>query len=323
MNTVAIVIPAFNEEITLKKTIIDYHTYLPDAAIYVIDNNSTDSTNEIAKSTIEGLSCDGSVFFEKRQGKANAIRKAFSEIDADIYVMVDADLTYPAKEIKKLIAPVINGKADMVVGDRHTTGSYKKENKKELHNLGNWLVRILVNMLFKAKLNDIMSGCRIFSKNFVNNYPIMSTGFELETEMTIHALDKRFNIIEIPIEYKDRQGGSISKLNTIKDGAEVIKTIFLLLKDYRPFLFFGLIALVLGVMGLVIGFPVIMEFIRMRYIYKVPSAILATGLLILSLLSLSTAFILDTVSKINKYNYELNLLSKHRKYHKNTAESLD
>ena len=323
MNTVAIVIPAFNEEITLKKTIIDYHTYLPDAAIYVIDNNSTDSTNEIAKSTIEGLSCDGSVFFEKRQGKANAIRKAFSEIDADIYVMVDADLTYPAKEIKKLIAPVINGKADRVVGDRHTTGSYKKENKKELHNLGNWLVRILVNMLFKAKLNDIMSGCRIFSKNFVNNYPIMSTGFELETEMTIHALDKRFNIIEIPIEYKDRQGGSISKLNTIKDGAEVIKTIFLLLKDYRPFLFFGLIALVLGVMGLVIGFPVIMEFIRMRYIYKVPSAILATGLLILSLLSLSTAFILDTVSKINKYNYELNLLSKHRKYHKNTAESLD
>lgn len=320
MKTVAIVIPAFNEEITLKKTIIDYHTYLPDAAIYVIDNNSTDSTNEIAKSTIEELGCDGSVFLEKRQGKANAIRKAFCEIDADIYVMVDADLTYPAKEIKKLITPVVNGEADIVVGDRHTMGSYGRENKKELHNFGNWLVKILVNMLFQSKLNDIMSGCRVFNKFFVKNYPIMSSGFELETEMTIHALDKRFNIVEIPIEYKDRQTGSISKLNTIKDGSKVVKTIFLLLKDYRPFLFFGLIAVILGVMGLVFGIPVIIEFIRTRYILKVPSAILATGLFILSLLSLSVAFILDTVSKINKCNYELKLLSTRKKHYEDTAE---
>ncbi len=323
MKTVAILIPALNEELTLKKSMVDYHTYLPDAAIYVIDNNSSDSTNKIARSTIAELGCDGAVFFEKRRGKANAIRKAFCEIDADIYVMVDADLTYPAKEIKKLITPVINGEADMVVGDRHATGSYKRENKKELHNFGNWLVKILVNMLFQSKLNDIMSGCRVFSKFFVKNYPIMSSGFELETEMTIHAMDKRFNIVEIPIEYKDRQCGSFSKLNTITDGIKVIKTIFFLLKDYRPFLFFGVGAFVFGSMGLVFGVPVIIEFIRTRYILRVPSAILATGLFILSLLSLSVAFILDTVSKINKYNYELKLISTRKKYSGDTSELLD
>jgi glycosyltransferase involved in cell wall biosynthesis len=314
MKKIAVIIPAFNEELTIKETIVDYHKHLSDAEIYVVDNNSSDLTNELAKTTITELGCRGGVFFEKRLGKGNAMRKAFCEIDSDIYIMVDADLTYPAKEIKKLIEPVANGEADIAIGDRHAAGNYRRENKRRFHNFGNWLVKSLVNVLFRSKLNDVMSGCRVLNKFFVENYPIMSSGFELETEMTIHALDKRFDIIEIPIEYRDRQSGSISKLNTMKDGVRVIKTIFFILKDYKPLLFFSVCAFIFGTLGLVVGIPVIIEFLHTRYILRVPSAILATGYFIISLLLLSVAFILDTTSRINRYNYELRLISTRKKH---------
>ena len=313
MKKIAVIIPAFNEELTIKETVMDYHKYLPDAEIYVVDNNSSDSTSKIAKTIITELGCRGGVFFEKRQGKGNAIRKAFCKIDSDVYVMVDADLTYPAKEINKLIEPVVNGDVDIVIGDRHSAGDYRRENKRKFHHFGNWLIKFLVNTFFQSNLNDVTSGCRVLNKFFIENYPIMSAGFELETEMTIHALDKRFNIIEIPIEYKNRQSGSISKLNTIKDGVKVIKTIFFILKDYKPLLFFSVCAFVFGVLGLIVGIPVIIEFFNTRYILRIPSAILATGYFIISLLLFSVAFILDTTSRINRYNYELRLISARKK----------
>jgi glycosyltransferase involved in cell wall biosynthesis len=198
---------------------------MPDAEIYVIDNNSKDNTNKIAKSVMEKHNIKGSVLFVKEQGKANAVRYAFQHIDADVYVMVDADLTYPAYHLPDLIAPIANGQADMVVGDRHATGAYKKENKRGFHNFGNWLVKYLIKKLFRSDLNDIMSGYRAFSKRFVKLYPILSAGFELETEMSIHALDKRYSVVEIPVDYKDRIEGSYSKLSTFKDGAKVLCTL--------------------------------------------------------------------------------------------------
>lgn len=306
---IAIVIPAFNEELTIHQTILDYHTHLPQASIYVVDNNSQDATNRIARSSLISLNCPGTVLFEKRQGKANAIRKAFLEVEADIYVMVDADLTYPAKEIQRLLDPVLRAEADMVIGDRHRGGSYQKENKRKFHASGNRLVRFLVNFLFGARLTDIMSGCRVFNKFFVKNYPILCSGFELETEMTVHALDKKFSVLEVPIAYQDRPRGSASKLNTIPDGIKVIKTIFWIFKDYRPLLFFGFFAFLFGGLSFLVGFPVIQEFIQTRYVLRVPSAILATGFSILSLLSLSVAFVLDTVVKTNRQNYELTLMA--------------
>jgi glycosyltransferase involved in cell wall biosynthesis len=256
----------------------------------------------------------GSVLFVKEQGKANAVRYAFQHIDADVYVMVDADLTYPAYHLPDLIAPIANGQADMVVGDRHATGAYKKENKRGFHNFGNWLVKYLIKKLFRSDLNDIMSGYRAFSKRFVKLYPILSGGFELETEMSIHALDKRYSVVEIPVDYKDRIEGSYSKLSTFKDGAKVLKTIFSIFENYRPLQFFSIISLFLLIAGLAVGFAPIMEYIKNanHYITKVPSAILASSLVILSVLSFMCAIILNSIQFHNKINYELqmNLFSK-------------
>lgn len=234
----AIILPAYNEELVIEQVILDFYKQMPDAEIYVIDNNSKDNTNKIAKSVMEKHNIKGSVLFVKEQGKANAVRYAFQHIDADVYVMVDADLTYPAYHLPDLIAPIANGQADMVVGDRHATGAYKKENKRGFHNFGNWLVKYLIKKLFRSDLNDIMSGYRAFSKRFVKLYPILSAGFELETEMSIHALDKRYSVVEIPVDYKDRIEGSYSKLSTFKDGAKVLKTIFSIFENYRPLQFF-------------------------------------------------------------------------------------
>ena len=304
----AIIIPAYNEELTIRETIADYHAQLPAAEFIIVDNNSSDRTGEFARSAITGLGCRGSVLFERRQGKANAIRKAFRETDADIYVMTDADLTYPASEIEKLMAPVLSGEADMAVGDRLTAGNYARENKRPFHNLGNSLVKDLENQLVAADLKDIMSGCRVFNRFFVKNYPILSSGFELETELTLHALDKRFLITEIPVEYKDRPAGSFSKLNTVGDGMRVIKTIFSIFKEYRPLLFFSTAAAVFCALGLAVGIPPILEFMRFHFVYKVPSAILATGFMIFSLLCFSVGLILDVVAKNHRHNYELQLL---------------
>lgn len=304
------ILPAYNEEQTVAATIEDFHQALPDGAIWVINNRSNDATAEIAQNTLSRLCCKGGVINENRPGKGNAVRRAFLNIDAEIYILADADMTYPAGQINKLMAPVINGEADMVVGDRHSAGHYSAENKRALHGFGNRLVRILVNKLFHAKLVDIMSGYRVFSRCFVKNYPILVEGFEIETDMTLHALDKRFRIVEIPVEYQDRPGGSFSKLNTLRDGAKVISTIGNILRYYRPLVFFGGMAILIAILGVVAGYPVIEEWLRERYIHHVPLAILATGLEIVAIVLAAIGLILDSITHQDKRNFERELLGR-------------
>lgn len=307
MEKIAILIPCYNEEITIKKVIEDFRKELPNSDIYVYNNNSTDKTYEIAKE------CGAIVRNEYNQGKGNVIRRMFREVDADIYVMVDADNTYPAKSVHELIAPIKEKRADMVVGDRLSNGTYKKENKRKFHGFGNNLVKHAINTAFKANLTDIMSGYRAFSKIFVKNIPVLSSKFEIETEMTLFALDKKFIIKEVPIEYKDRPEGSFSKLNTIKDGVKVIKTIIKMYKDFKPRQFFMLIGSIIMLLGILVGIPVLNEFIKYKYIFKVPSAILATGLVILSIIVFQCGIILDTIVKQHRENYEFNLIKYERR----------
>lgn len=241
-------------------------------------------------------------------GKGNVVRTMFREIDADIYVMVDGDDTYPAEEVHKLIEPVVNGEADMAIGDRLTNGTYQKENKRHFHEFGNNLVKKAINVAFHTNLKDIMTGYRVFNKFFVKNMPVLSPKFEIETEMSLHALDKKFLIKEIPIVYRDRPEGSSSKLNTVSDGIKVCKTIFKMYKDFKPFLFYGLLALIFAIVGLAIGVPVIVEFIKTHYITKFPSAVLATGIMLFAFIMFQSALVLDTVVKQNREKYEIDLL---------------
>ena len=300
---IAVLIPFYNEELTIKKVIEDFKRELPESDIYVYNNNSKDKTYEIASK------CGVIVRNEYNQGKGNVVRRMFREIDADIYIMVDADDTYPAEFVHKLIEPIRNNTADMVVGDRLSNGTYKKENKRKFHNFGNNLVKKAINTVFKSNLNDIMSGYRAFNKMFVKNIPVLSSKFEIETEMTLHALDKKFIVKEIPIEYRDRPEGSVSKLNTVNDGVKVIKTIIKMYKDFKPRKFFWCIGFIIILLGIIIGAPVIMEFIKYRYIYKIPSAILATGLEILAIIILQCGVILDTIVKQHREDYEINLIN--------------
>lgn len=298
---IAVLIPCYNEELTIEKVIKDFKKELPNADIYVYDNNSKDKTAEIAKKN------GAIVKHEYRQGKGNVVRSMFRDVDADIYVMVDGDDTYPAEEVHKLIKPIVEGKADMVIGDRLTNGTYQKENKRHFHEFGNNLVRKSINVLFKTNLKDIMTGYRVFNKIFVKNMPVMSPKFEIETEMSLHALDKKFIIEEIPIVYRDRPAGSVSKLNTVSDGIKVVETIIKMFKDFKPRQFFWVISLIFIILGLIVGIPVIIEFIKTNYITKVPSAVLATGIMIFALITAQCGVILDTVVKQNRENYELQL----------------
>lgn len=308
---VAVVLPAYNEEQTIAATIEEFHMALPNAAIWVINNRSTDSTEQTASTALKRFkSGGGGVINEKRPGKGNAVRRAFLDIDADIYILADADLTYPAAQVHELMAPVMAGEADMVVGDRHSFGHYAAENKRAMHGFGNRLVRDLVNKLFGANLADIMSGYRVFNRRFVKSYPILVEGFEIETDMTLHALDKRFLIVEIPVKYRDRPAGSFSKLNTFRDGARVLGTIANILRYYRPLVFFGAGALLFALLGFVAGMPVLEEWIRARYISRVPLAILATGLGIVAVVLAAVGLILDSITHQDKRNFERQLLGK-------------
>jgi len=308
MKNIAIVLPAFNEELTIKETILDFYKELPSSKIVVVNNNSTDNTQSIVLETFEKHQIDGVLLNENKQGKGNAIRKAFKEIEADVYVMVDADMTYPSNAVHKIIKPVLEDNIDMCIGDRLSLGDYAKENKRVFHNFGNNLVKKLVNRLFNSDIKDIMSGYRAFSKNFVKNYPILVEGFELETDMTLHALDKRFDIKEIAISYKDRPEGSSSKLNTFADGLKVIFTIFRIFRHYRPFLFFTIVSLLFAFFSLVSAIPVFSDWILHKYIYHVPLAILATGLGLISIISFSVGLILDSISHQNKFEFEKRML---------------
>ena len=299
---IAVLIPCYNEELTVEKVIKDFRKELPEADIYVYNNNSKDKTAEIARKN------GAIVRDEYRQGKGNVVRSMFRDIEADIYVMVDGDDTYPADEVHKLIEPIRNHEADMVIGDRLTNGTYQHENKRHFHEFGNNLVKKSINVLFKTNLKDIMTGYRVFNKIFVKNMPVMSPKFEIETEMSLHALDKKFIIKEIPIVYRDRPAGSESKLNTVSDGIKVVKTIVKMFKDFKPRQFFWVIALIFVILGCIVGIPVIVEFAKTGYITKVPSAVLATGIMIFAIIIAQCGVVLDTVVKQHRENYELNLL---------------
>lgn len=305
---IAIIFPAYNEEQTIAETIRSFHTELPQAELWVVDNNSEDNTGRVAREMLAALEAKGGVIEEPRQGKGNAIRRAFHDVEADVYVMSDADLTYPAEQVHNLVKPILEGRADMVVGDRHSGGQYRHENKRPMHDFGNRLVQSMVNRLFGASLVDIMSGYRAFSRLFVKTYPILVAGFEIETDMTLHALDKRMRILEIAVDYRDRPAGSFSKLNTVRDGMRVVNTITTVLRYYRPLAFFGSAALVFALLGLWAGLPVLEEWIRERYIHHVPLAILATGLEIVAIMLAAIGLILDSITHQDKRRFERELL---------------
>ena len=298
---IAILLPCYNEAMTIKKVINDFQRELPGADIYVYDNNSTDETYQIA------LEAGAIVKKEPRQGKGNVIRQMFFDIDADFYLMVDGDDTYPAEACHKLVKALKENCADMVIGDRLSNGTYSNENKRAFHDFGNNLVKNSINWLYKANINDVMTGYRGFNRLFVKSFPVMSGGFQIETEFTIHALDKRFKLVEVPIDYRDRPEGSESKLDTFSDGLKVLITIFKMCKDYKPLFFFTMWFLLFFVLGLVVGLPVVIEFLKFGHINKIPSAILATGLMTFSMLLLVTGLTLDTVVRADKIMYELNL----------------
>lgn len=304
---IAVLIPCYNEELTVEKTVSDFKRVLPNADIYVYNNNSKDRTKELA------LKAGAIVKDEYRQGKGAVVRSMFRDIDADVYIMVDGDDTYPAEEVEGLIAPVLEGKADMAIGDR-LSSTYYTENKRPFHNFGNSLVKGLINFLFKSDLNDIMTGYRSFSKKFVKCMPVMSDGFQIETEMTIFALTNNMQVVNVPITYRDRPEGSESKLNTFSDGFKVLLTLFNLFKDNRPFLFFGCLSLIIFIVGLIVGVPVIDEFIKTAYITKVPSAVLAAALMINSFLLLSVGIILDAIKNEKRYLFECHMNDVMSKY---------
>ncbi|HYD80943.1 MAG TPA: glycosyltransferase [Paucimonas sp.] len=306
---VAVILPAYNEEQTIADTIAAFHAALPLARIFVINNNSSDATESIARATLAELRCPGAVINERRQGKGNALRRAFMDIDADVYLLADADMTYPAARARDLIRPIVEGEADMVVGDRHSNGHYAQENKRALHGFGNRLVQAMINRLFNARLVDIMSGYRAFNRQFVKTYPILVEGFQIETDMTLHALHRRFRIVELPVEYRDRPPGSFSKLNTLSDGAKVIFTIAQILRYYRPLAFFLGLAMAFAVAGGVAAIPVFEDWIRERYIHHVPLAILASALEIVAMMSLGIGLILDSLAHQQRFEYERQLLA--------------
>lgn len=298
MDKVAVLIPCYNEELTIGKVVDDFKKSLPDAVIYVYDNNSKDKTAEIAKA-------HGAVVrYERKQGKGNVMRSMFRDIDAECYILVDGDDTYPAEAAPELVSAVIDKGGDLVIGDR-LSSTYFTENKRPFHNSGNVLVKSLINNFFKSDIKDIMTGYRAFSYEFVKTFPVLSQGFEIETEMTIHALDKNFSIISIPIQYRDRPEGSESKLNTYKDGFKVIMTIFNLYRLYKPFQFFSIFALLFLILSILFFIPAFIDYATSGLVPRFPSLIVSTALFIVSALSFSASLILDSVRKNSRQQFEI------------------
>ena len=299
-NTIAVLIPCYNESGTIEKVIKDYKEALPEADIYVYDNNSTDGTADIAKKA------GAIVRYEHHQGKGNVMRTMFRQIDADCYLMVDGDDTYPAENAREMVNLVLNNGADMVIGDR-LSSTYFTENKRPFHNFGNTLVRSCVNRFFNGEITDIMTGYRAFSPLFVKSFPVISQGFEIETEMSIFALDKNMHLETLTVTYRDRPQGSTSKLNTYADGMKVLLTIVKLYKEYRPLAFFGLISGILILVGAGLFAPIFVEYMKTGLVPRFPTLFVSVGLMILSALSLVCGMILDTVAKADRKDYEIKL----------------
>lgn len=302
MSKIAVLIPCYNESKTIAKVVNDYKTALPEADIYVYDNNSKDGTDEIARKA------GAIVRYEYRQRKGNVIRSMFRDINADCYLMIDGDDTYPAENAQEMCKLVLEKGVDMVIGDR-LSSTYFKENKRPFHNIGNVMVRSLINKIFHNNVKDIMTGYRAFSKPFVKHFPVLSKGFEIETEMTIHALDKNFLLQEVSVTYRDRPEGSISKLNTYNDGIKVIMTIFKLFRDYKPLMFFSIISFILLLMATVLFIPVFIEYLNTGLVPRYPTLIVSGFIVILSMLLWTCGVILDVLVKKHRQLYEL-LLNK-------------
>ena len=296
---IAVIIPCYNEAPTIGKVVDDFHRELPEATVYVYDNNSTDGTAEIARGR------GAIVRHEPRQGKGNVCRQMFRDIDADCYLMVDGDDTYPAESARALCAPVLAGDADMVVGDRLSNGTYAQQNARAFHGFGNDLVRAMIRWIYGYGFEDVMTGYRAMSRPFVKTFPVLSEGFQIETELSIHAVDRRWRIADVPVEYRDRPEGSVSKLNTVKDGLKVIAMIGTMFKDYRPLKFFSLVALAFCIGGLFAGMPVVTEYLATGLVPRFPTAILAAALMSMAAISLATGFILDAVAKVERKQWEL------------------
>ncbi len=298
---IAILIPCYNESKTIEKVINDYRKVLPNADIYVYDNNSTDDTAVIAKKA-------GAIIrYEHKQGKGNVIRSMFRDINADCYLMIDGDDTYPSENAVEMCEYVLNNEADMVIGDR-LSSTYFTENKRLFHNAGNRVVRLLINTLFKSNIKDIMTGYRAFSYSFVKTFPVLSKGFEIETEMTIHALDKNMLLKEIPVEYRDRPEGSVSKLNTVSDGIKVLKTISRLFKEYKPTIFFSIISLIFMFVSVIFGFPVFIVYFKTGLVPRIPTLIFSGFMMMISIHLLICGIILEVVVKKHRQLYEMFLI---------------
>lgn len=295
---IAVLIPCYNEAKTISKVVNDYKKVLPEADIYVYDNNSTDGTDKLAREA------GAIVRYEYRQGKGNVIRTMFREINADSYLMIDGDDTYPAENAREMCDLVLSQKADMVIGDR-LSSTYFTENKRPFHNFGNRIVRLLINKLFHNNIKDIMTGYRAFSYEFVKGFPVLSKNFEIETEMTIHAVDKNYKIKEIPVTYRDRPQGSVSKLNTYSDGIKVLKTIATLFKEYKPMGFFSLISLLLVLISLIFLIPPFAGYFKTGLVDKLPSLIVGAFIILTAILSLMCGIILQVIVKKDRQQYEL------------------
>ena len=301
MDDIAVLIPCYNEAQTIEKVVKDFKAELPKAVIYVYDNNSSDDTAKIA------ASAGAVVRYEYQQGKGNVIRRMFRDIDARCYIMTDGDDTYPADNARQMADAVLNKNVDMVIGDR-LSSTYFQENKRPFHNFGNSIVRWSINTLFHSDIKDIMTGYRAFSYQFVKSFPVLSQGFEIETEMSIHAVDKNMYLENVVIEYRDRPEGSESKLNTYSDGFKVIFTIIRLLRTYKPLFFFGLLALIFIALGVGFMIPVIVEFVQTGLVPKIPTLIVSCISILIGIVSFFSGMILHTITWKNRQDFEMRLV---------------
>ncbi len=313
MDEIAVLIPCYNESKTIEKVVKDFKAALPEAVIYVYDNNSTDGTDEIARKA------GAIVRYEYQQGKGNVIRRMFREIDAKCYIMTDGDDTYPADEARKLCEPVLKRNADMVVGDR-LSSSYFEENKRPFHNFGNSIVRASINRMFKSNIRDIMTGYRAFSYLFVKSFPVLSKGFEIETEMSIHAIDKNMQVENVIIQYRDRPEGSESKLNTFSDGFKVIMTIIKLYKNYKPFGFFTWIAVLLALVATAFLIPVLCEYATTGLVMRFPTLIVCCFVYLGAMQSFFAGMMLSTIKQKNMQDFETRLATLQNRYREQNEE---
>lgn len=309
MDKIAVLIPCYNEAMTIGKVVSDWKTALPEAVIYVYNNNSRDDTAEIARRA------GAVVRDEYKQGKGNVIRRMFREIDAECYVMVDGDDTYPADCAREMVDKILNRKVDMVVGDR-LSSTYFSENKRPFHNLGNTVVRSSINLLFKSDIKDIMTGCRAFSYQFVKSFPVLSKGFEIETEMSIYAIDRNMFVENVVIPYRDRPEGSESKLNTYSDGFKVLMTIAKLFRVYKPLAFFGSIALVLMLLSVGFFIPVLVEYFQTGLVPKFPTMIACGFVAVAAIQSFFTGLLLESIRHKNKQDFEMDLIHIQNMYNR-------